>query len=307
MDLLPWPRIRLAAFWRIPAGKTAIYEIECHHLLLIAHGHLEAENLGRTVIGTPGDLIVLAPTERNVLRISETVTYHELYVFFEAPEDWQKRSLIEQHGFLPERTALGDRYESMRAWFEKICLRLERPYLSDRLECQAHLMEILALLHRSRERSEVDGALHDDWARAKALLEGRVPDSPSIAEVAGGFGISLEHFVRQFKKRFGMPPKAYRQYSRILWAADLLGTSADSIKSIAYQTGFPSPQALTRAFRSWLQMSPSEYREKGGGPSPARLAVLPLEGLTLNRHVSPPNMGRESVPVRHRTGKNAHS
>jgi len=302
MELIPWPRIRMAAFWRIPAGKCAAYQIECHHLLLIAHGSLEVENLGRTVQAGAGDLLCLAPTTRNVLRIAQTVTYNELYVFFESPADWARRGVEEQQLFLPLHTSLRDHHEVVRALFEKICLRLERANAVDRFQCQAHLLEILALLHGCRREvgAETLKGHPDDWARVKALLEGRVTDAPPISEIAKGFGISAEHFVRQFKKRFGMPPKAYRQYSRVLWAADLLVTTSDSIKAIAYRSGFPSPQALTRAFQSWLRISPSEYRENGGRVSPSKVAVLPLEGaLRLNRHVSPPDAGDQPVPIQH--------
>lgn len=301
MELNPWPRIRLASLWRIPSGRSITYDLRSHHLLLIAHGRMDVRNLGRETSAQPGDLLCLAPTAGNSLRIPETVTYHELYVFFEPEAEWNRRSGEEQRAFLPLRTRLGDEYADIRSRFERICLQLRRGGVADRLESQAHLLHILADLARnSGEKEPIASPRVDDWARVKAFLEARVPECPSIASLAAELGISTEHFIRKFRQRFGLPPKAYRQYSRVLWAAERLRNSDEPIKAIAWRTGFPSPQALTRAFRHWLSTSPSAYRNSGGAVVRSADPLPTVEGgLQLNRHVSPPEAENDPLPIRH--------
>jgi AraC-like DNA-binding protein len=82
----------------------------------------------------------------------------------------------------------------------------------------------------------------------------------TVARVAQEVGLSPSRFEHILKKTTG---KSFRQHIhriRIREAKRLLKDWHLSLKQIAYMTGYASPASFTRAFRSTVRRSPSQYR-----------------------------------------------
>lgn len=84
----------------------------------------------------------------------------------------------------------------------------------------------------------------------------------TIEDVASYVGISRSHLFRSFQTYQKQSPKEYLMEFRIKRARHLLRDTELSIASIAYSVGFENNLYFSKAFKSKMNMSPSEYRKK---------------------------------------------
>ncbi len=80
---------------------------------------------------------------------------------------------------------------------------------------------------------------------------------PRPAELARRVGLSQSQLNRLFLRNLEMSVVSYCDQQKLAAAQGLLGTSAHSVKEIAYQLGFVSPQHFSRWFREHSGVSPS--------------------------------------------------
>lgn len=104
------------------------------------------------------------------------------------------------------------------------------------------------------------GLATDQVRKVTDHLSDRIATGISLAELAAGTGLSMFHFVRSFKTSLGVPPHRYLKLLRVHRAKDLLAKSDLSVLEIAGEVGYDSSQALGRAFRQEIGISPRSYR-----------------------------------------------
>jgi len=85
-------------------------------------------------------------------------------------------------------------------------------------------------------------------------------DEVSLQSLAQETGYSRVHFLRMFRAATGRSPHNYLMNMRVERARELLSNSAFSLIEIALECGFSSHSHLTRVFRQFLGVTPSEYR-----------------------------------------------
>ncbi len=74
-------------------------------------------------------------------------------------------------------------------------------------------------------------------------------------------GISTSHFNRLFTEYMDCSPMAYFARQKYSWAAQLLQTTALSIKEVAYKAGFEDPLYFSSQFKKHFGLSPRAYRK----------------------------------------------
>ena len=99
------------------------------------------------------------------------------------------------------------------------------------------------------------------YAKATKELE-RTDKEISVSSIAKLYNISASHFIRSFKKIYGITPNEYRQNYRVSKAINLLKMTNLSVQDIAYQCGFADPFYFSRIFNKRVGISPSEYRKQ---------------------------------------------
>lgn len=149
----------------------------------------------------------------------------------------------------------------------EICLRSAEMANRDRLPgyelaVKGALMGALSALFALQE---VPNAVETtDTKRLKALLawiEENYAERLGVADGAAFCGLSQSHFMRWFKQMTGTGFTAYLNDHRLLFAAELLRRTNDTILSVASQSGFENLSHFNRQFRRRFGITPSAYRQ----------------------------------------------
>ena len=98
------------------------------------------------------------------------------------------------------------------------------------------------------------------YMAAVKMLE-KTDEEVSISSIAKLYNITSAHFIRSFKKHYGITPNEYKQNFRITKAINLLKMTNLSIQDIAYQCGFNDSFYFSRVFKKKVGASPLKYRK----------------------------------------------
>lgn len=108
--------------------------------------------------------------------------------------------------------------------------------------------------------------------RAREILADPRSWSSSMADISRSVGMSLYHFIREFRARYGQPPMHYRNQCIMECAGRLLAHSDEPIYAIADKCGYESPSAFAKAFLRHTGMTPLEYRQRFARPTRPAIA-----------------------------------
>jgi AraC-like DNA-binding protein len=96
-------------------------------------------------------------------------------------------------------------------------------------------------------------------AQVYEQLAAQSPSVPSMDDIARKLGMSGRTLRRRLKEEGKAFPTLVAQVLRDR-ALQLLSDPKASVKEVAYQLGFATPNAFHRAFKRWTGGSPSEIR-----------------------------------------------
>ena len=102
-----------------------------------------------------------------------------------------------------------------------------------------------------------------------SVLERRLGDPPSLAELARHAGYSPQHLNRRFRQALGATPLHCLANLRWARARELLRGGRLSIQAVGKAVGYRDPAYFSRCFHAHAHCSPSAYREAGGSGSPS--------------------------------------
>lgn len=97
--------------------------------------------------------------------------------------------------------------------------------------------------------------------RALQKLHDRPTHSWTLDELAKEVGVSRSILAERFAHLVGVPPIHYLAQWRIQLAATLLRTGTSSLAEIADRVGYGSEAALSKAFKRWVGVAPTSYRQ----------------------------------------------
>ncbi|NLF59623.1 MAG: helix-turn-helix transcriptional regulator [Lentisphaerae bacterium] len=84
----------------------------------------------------------------------------------------------------------------------------------------------------------------------------------SNRELAQNCNMSLDNFLRLFKKEFGMTPQRYLMCRRMEYAQSRLAEPDADIAAIALETGFTDRYQFSKAFKKFFNISPGRSRNR---------------------------------------------
>lgn len=95
---------------------------------------------------------------------------------------------------------------------------------------------------------------------ARELLNTRIHNPPTIVELSKLIGLNEYKLKKGFKELFGTTIFGYIHHLRMSIAKRLLLGSDKTVKEIAYETGYSSPQHFSNAFKKKFGVSPKSVR-----------------------------------------------
>lgn len=106
-----------------------------------------------------------------------------------------------------------------------------------------------------------------DWRikRVLDLVEDRLLDDITLAEMAAAAGVSPSRLIPLFKAATGAAPYSWVLGRKIARAIDLMTSTRLTITEIAHMLGFASSQHFATAFRKRTGVAPSRYHEARAG------------------------------------------
>ena len=123
------------------------------------------------------------------------------------------------------------------------------------LALAAHLAHLLS--------SRTDGAAAVDdrrLQRAVAYIHDNIAEELSLDEIASEAAISRFHFVRAFRKAFGISPYQYVIHERMERAKILLKTTRLPVAEVAARVGYDDVSRFGRHFRRHVGTTPAAFR-----------------------------------------------
>lgn len=104
--------------------------------------------------------------------------------------------------------------------------------------------------------------------RALSLLHGEPARDWSLDSLARATSVSRSALAERFKQFTGQPPMQYLAQWRMQVAAGLLADGSASVAAVAFEVGYGSEAAFSRAFKKLVGVSPSAWRERGAVADP---------------------------------------
>lgn len=95
------------------------------------------------------------------------------------------------------------------------------------------------------------------------FIEDHLAEAFVLDDAARAAGLSAWHFARSFRALTGETVQGYARRRRILLAADRLGDPGIRLIDLAFDSGFESQEAFSRAFKRVLGTSPGKWRKEG--------------------------------------------
>jgi AraC-like DNA-binding protein len=114
-------------------------------------------------------------------------------------------------------------------------------------------------------------------------MDGHYAEPLSVGAIADTAGYSRAHFSREFRRVFGLSPRAYLITRRLERAATLSRNTDRSVAEVCHAVGLTSVGSFTAAFTRTYGMSPTAYRERF---APAAVHVV-VPTCVVRLHTTP--------------------
>jgi AraC family transcriptional regulator len=143
------------------------------------------------------------------------------------------------------------------AW--RMAVELEARDADSSLALEGLVLQLLATARRASD-DPPQGSM--SWLRAaRDLLHERMPDHPSLTELAAEVGRHPTHVARAFRREYGVTVAEYARSLRLEWAQAQLALEDAPLAQLAIEAGFADQSHFTRAFRRHTGMTPGRYRQ----------------------------------------------
>jgi len=149
----------------------------------------------------------------------------------------------------------------------KLKVQAEQPGAAHRQYAEALSVVLMHELLRLNNGSTVE---HKDivrgglagWQEKKIAryIDEHLEQEVSLATLAEVVRLSTYHFVRAFKRSFGLPPRRYVNSLRMEQAKALLADPELSVTQIGFNLGFSETSSFTTTFRKHTGLTPTAYR-----------------------------------------------
>lgn len=147
-----------------------------------------------------------------------------------------------------------------------ICLIQQRLMINKYYQPSLEVYRVLLSLLNNTEHVyplEISQDPSMNFLLVEAYINAHMSQRISNAQLAAVCGISVQHFIKQFKKNYHITPQEFIMKRRIVKAKYALAQTGLSVDSIAESLGFCNASHFIRRFLDETGKSPTEYRRSG--------------------------------------------
>jgi AraC-like DNA-binding protein len=229
---------------------------------IVKRGHTAFFHLDQVRSIGGGDIALINPGEVHACNpeFGSVLTYYMLYV---EPILMQKivRGLTgkDEGYFYFARSVIQDK--TLFRTLNELCVSMFRA--SNKLEIASNVYEALsdlALKHGDRDYQPVELTGTAEMVRhGHDFLMDNLASNVSLQELASLGGLSPYHFLRAFRRQYGLPPHKYQLQQRVNLAKRLLA-DGQPIAQVAAEVGFADQSHFTRKFKAFVGATPRQYQ-----------------------------------------------
>jgi AraC-like DNA-binding protein len=125
---------------------------------------------------------------------------------------------------------------------------------------EAILTRVADISKATAVESRATGLAHWRLRRVVEMVDERLGDEISLADMAKAAGLSAMHFAGLFRVATGMRPCHYLQAQRVQRAKHLMRNSNVPLYDVALSTGFRTQAHFTTVFKRHEQVTPHRWR-----------------------------------------------
>ncbi len=227
-----------------------------NYLLLYIHrGAVRFFLHGRELQAKSGDFILYAPGEEQH-HIYESIRSGEFYyLHFTTENPAYLEALGMQTSVLYHSQSSADTADI----FERIIRELQLQREDYRRACRSLAMYLFISVRR-QIFDEKEEQRDPELFAVIQYIRKHYDENTDLERYAEMCEMSKYHFSRLFKKQTGMSPLEYRTSVRLEHAKELLLHTRYSVKHIAEQIGYSSPEYFSGAFKKQTGLSPAAFR-----------------------------------------------
>ncbi|MBP3962687.1 helix-turn-helix domain-containing protein [Paenibacillus lignilyticus] len=153
----------------------------------------------------------------------------------------------------------------IRSLLEQIAELMSEQHPAYEMPLSAHIYQLLMEIFRKQRDLggswlTSQGTEPEPLQRARAYMDANYLEVEEVSQLAQIANLSLYHFIRQFKKQYGVTPKEYVLLKKVHHAKRLLISTSLSIGEVSMQSGFASYNAFLHAFLKVQHDSPRDFR-----------------------------------------------
>lgn len=241
-------------FTYAPGYELSRSSFDSYLVEIILEGRVNIETEGERLIARAGQAVIIDCNKPH--RYHSDTGWRALWVHFDgAPAKGYFSLILLKNGRVFATHRLQEVHEALQGIFDMF--HRGQPLSEPRMAL--YLTQALTALSESAEPAIMSGGagLID---RAVELINRRVGEEPSVAELARMVGLSEYHFIRVFRQVMGVTPRQYIIISRMNHARYLLKNTALPVGEIAGMAGYASESMFTAAFRRTQGVTPTRYR-----------------------------------------------
>jgi AraC-like DNA-binding protein len=150
-------------------------------------------------------------------------------------------------------------YDNTPTLLDSISSRVSVP-IAETFETQGILQQLLSRFLKTATPKFV--ATDKRILISLEYITSHIEDELNIRKLANICSLSLDHFIRLFRKEMNKTPLVYINEKRIERAQSLLIFTNQPVKDIAYQLSFENVSYFNRLFKKYTGYTPLEYRMK---------------------------------------------
>jgi AraC-like DNA-binding protein len=143
------------------------------------------------------------------------------------------------------------------ALFDEIIRRFRTRLFRDRFQETELLHQLLVALYREQIAAS---QAHDPIERGYHQLQDNFHSPLNLKSVADQCGVSREHFIRAFGRRYGEPPGEMLRRLRLEHAHRMLKATQMTVQDVALACGYADANSFCRAYRQRFGDTPGNSR-----------------------------------------------